>query len=68
MMKIALTDEERQAYVKCGYARCPYCKSDNLDMCERNSDSNWIADKVQCFTCEKSWQDIYELVDIVELI
>jgi|TARA_Y100000310_G_scaffold262645_1_gene272384 transcriptional regulator NrdR family protein len=65
-MKIALTDKERQAYVKGGYAKCPYCESKDLEICDKNSDDNWVTHEIQCNSCEKSWTDVYELIDMLE--
>jgi hypothetical protein len=63
---MALSDEDKQEYVKQGGVKCPYCESRDIENYDRNSDIGWVADSVQCNNCSKSWEEIYNLADIKE--
>lgn len=49
-------------YVGHGGNACPYCKSDTVEACgSAEFDSDYAVRKVECTTCEKTWQDVYSL-------
>jgi len=57
--------DKKEAYIKSGGENCPYCKSDNItggSIFEVDSGHTWQP--MFCNDCERSWKDIYELVDV----
>ena len=57
-----LTKAQIKKYVSSGGILCPYCNSDNIDS---HMNSQGYAN-VSCDDCEKSWREIWKLVDIEE--
>ena len=63
----ALTAWQKKHYIENTSSQCPYCHSDNItgSAVEVDADSAW--QEVSCTDCERSWQDIYKLVDVEEI-
>ena len=64
MEKRELTQEQKDEYVKNGYGRCPYCKSDGIEGGFISVDGNEVWQKVTCLDCDKVWNDLYKLYDV----
>lgn len=62
-----LTLEEQADYVREGYGQCPYCKSDQIEGGSWENEGNIVWQRVSCFDCGRSWQDIYELSNIDQM-
>ena len=59
-----LTEQQKRDYVaKKGYY-CPYCGSENISA--GPFDGEGCFQPVECADCGRTWQDIYELIDIEE--
>lgn len=63
-----LTDGQKREYLSHGGARCPYCKSKDL---EANGspqiDGPDAWQEMYCLTCGSGWRDYYKLDDIIEM-
>lgn len=61
-----MTEEQKDAYLKGGAQKCPYCGHDELD-CDRLMLSDF-EDEYECTTrctkCGKEWTDVYRVVDV----
>ena len=62
-----LTPEKKQEYIASPH-HCPYCKSDDLTITDKNSDYNQVWHDILCESCDKTWKDIYTLTDMEENI
>jgi len=62
-----LTKEQKEEYIKSGYAKCPFCKSDQIEGGAIDVDGPEAWQKVTCIDCEKVWNDVYKLVDVEEI-
>ena len=55
----------RQEYLKHLGQRCPFCKSERITATESiQVDGDCGTQTIYCYTCEKSWVDIYRLADV----
>jgi len=61
---MALTQQAIDEYVANPH-HCPYCGSQNIDGGKMDWSSP-LAQQVSCPNCNKSWQDVLKVVDIVE--
>lgn len=62
-----LTPEEKAEYVRCNGARCPYCKSDQVEYPGMFQDEGGFAFAAAvCLKCHNEWTDEYKLVRIIE--
>lgn len=61
-----LTKTQRERYVQREGCRCPYCNSDQLGGGSYDGDAGYITQSITCLDCEKSWTDVYKLIDIEE--
>jgi hypothetical protein len=61
-----MTEEQKDAYLKGGAQKCPYCRHDELD-CDRLMLAEF-EDEYECTTrcmkCGKEWTDVYRVVDV----
>jgi len=62
-----LTQEQKDAYIKNGYAKCPFCKSDSIEGGSIDVDGNETWQKVRCLDCDRVWNDLYKLYDVEEV-
>ena len=61
LTKTALTEADKQQYVKEGGSRCPYCGSHDLEGGDLHSEGSYISQTIDCLSCESKWDDIYQL-------
>lgn len=61
-----LTASQRAAYVRNGYAACPYCKNRDIVGDSLEVDGNQVVQDVSCSACERTWTDVYTLTGIEE--
>ena len=65
-----LTEEQRVRYLMVHEgSRCPFCddhRLDTLDVPHVSSDMEVTLD-VRCFSCCKTWRDIFRLHDVEEI-
>jgi len=59
-------DKKREAYIKNGFSKCPYCQSDHIEGGGVSVDGDYAWQEVRCVDCNKAWEDIYKLVDVEE--
>ena len=62
----AIDEEIKKKYLDAGGVLCPYCGSEDITAEPMESDGNEAWCDVSCKNCEKTWKDIYHLVDIIE--
>jgi len=58
-----LTEEQKKEYLK-DSGKCPFCESRDIYGGEWKSDSMSAWQKIECNKCNKSWFDIYKLIDV----
>jgi len=59
-------EKKKEAYIKNGYSKCPYCQSDHIEGDAIEVDCDYAWQTVRCVDCNKAWEDIYKLVDVEE--
>jgi len=59
--------EIENKYITDGGSRCPSCGSIELDPGEKDSDSNYVRQHIECNDCDASWIDVYTLTGIDKL-
>jgi hypothetical protein len=59
-----LTDEDKRDYVATAYGRCPYCRSPDIESGPLSADGNRAVARVVCSSCDRYWDDLWELVGI----
>jgi transcription elongation factor Elf1 len=62
-----MTAKQKKAYLKCSH-KCLYCESDNITAGNVEVDDGVAIQRVICNNCYKSWNDIYRLVNVEEII
>ncbi|KKL98896.1 hypothetical protein LCGC14_1819850 [marine sediment metagenome] len=65
---MAFTKKQKKEYIDNFGLVCPYCCSRNIEelgMIEFDDDGAPKQD-VECYDCDKLWENIYELVNIME--
>jgi len=58
-----LSAEQKAKYLEAPYT-CPYCGSSQIGA--DHFDGEGSSQRCDCDDCNKSWRDIYKLVDIAE--
>ena len=56
-----LTVEQQDAYIKNGYARCPWCHSSEIEGGSADFEGKTVTQRVSCNDCNGEWDDIYVL-------
>ena len=64
---MALTQEQKTAYIKGGGGCCPYCSSKEIEGGFIEAVSDGACQKIQCLTCGRHWCDVHSLVDVEEV-
>ena len=65
---MALSDEQKREYIRSGGVICPYCKQpDQVDSDAVHLENDDFVAEVRCHRCNKTWRDIYEIVDVEEI-
>ena len=59
-------DKQKKEYIESGYCKCPYCGGENIEGAMIEVDSGSAYQPVSCNDCNKSWEDVYELVNVEE--
>jgi hypothetical protein len=58
--------EQQKDYVDCGGLRCPFCGSEAVEcwgpFTTGENGQGW--QKMECDSCEKAWEEIYQLSGI----
>lgn len=62
-----MTPEQKAAYLK-SPNHCLYCGSIHIEAQEGTFDDDGGRQPVTCLTCDKEWNDLYRLVDVMETI
>jgi transposase-like protein len=62
-----ISNEARQSYLESDGCHCPYCNSDNIDSGLVHLGRDRYETTVSCNDCDKSWKDIYDIVDVEEI-
>jgi hypothetical protein len=61
-----MTKEQLNDYISSGGKICPYCGEEDLQGITTVSVNDGVGIQVvECFTCKKTWNDIYKLINIV---
>jgi hypothetical protein len=58
----AISSEE---YVQDNGMHCPFCRSYDISSGDIEIDDVQIFQKISCFDCSKSWQDVYKLTNYI---
>lgn len=66
MTEEQLTKEAKQSYISSGGTICPFCESKELTGYAITIEDGQATQTIICESCNKSWTDIYKLVDIEE--
>ena len=45
---------------------CPFCDSDQIEGGDFDVANGYTKQRMNCLECDKSWSDIYKLVDVKE--
>ena len=61
-----MTEEQKQLYLDSGGVKCPYCDSEDISAGGVNSEEGIATQSVECFSCWKTWTDIYTLTGVEE--
>ncbi len=65
---MTFSDEQKQEYIRTKGVICPYCKqTDQVDADPIRLENDDLVATVQCYRCNKAWQDIYGIVDVEEI-
>lgn len=72
-MPQAATEEETgdpaiTAYIKSGGLKCMICGSRNIDSSNGNTDSNYTTFNCECKRCGSTWEEIYTLSGVANLV
>ena len=61
------TKKQKKEYIKNFGHGCPYCKTRNTDIMGviYEDDDGATKQDLECYECDKKWQNIYELSDII---
>ena len=63
-----LSQEQIQAYCKAHGVYCPYCRSNDIENRDFETDDNYVIYHVTCHDCGASWDDVHTLSDIIERV
>lgn len=61
---MALTEEQKKAYLDSGGSRCPYCGNDDIEGDLWDSDTGYTTQRIVCHACDAAWRDIYSLSNV----
>jgi ribosomal protein S27E len=61
-----LTKKQKQAYLKAGGVKCPYCGTDDIQGGFIETIWESAHQEVKCLACDKQWMDVYTLSEINE--
>ena len=56
-----LTEEQKKKYLENGWAKCPFCESEDISGDSIDIEANEAWQNVSCSDCGKSWRDVYKL-------
>ncbi len=61
------TNKQKTAYINALGNICPYCKSKDINALGKlePNDDGTATQVVECFACDKRWEDIYTLAGII---
>lgn len=65
-MKNKLTEQEKENHIKSGFDECPYCQGLFPQKINQFYLSNTFNVELECNQCQKSWTEIYVLVNLVD--
>jgi len=61
-----MKQEDIDKYINHRGLHCPYCNSPEIEGNYVNVDAGFAWQKIKCLNCDKSWINIYKLVNIEE--
>ena len=61
-----MKNEFVEAYLRSGGTFCPYCKGTAIQGGAVDIDNGIALQGMSCLDCDKSWTDVYRLVNIKE--
>lgn len=62
-----MTKQQRRNYLDNNGIKCPFCDSDDIEgTCGVDVDAGVATQDIKCNECEKTWSDVYRLVDVKE--
>lgn len=62
-----LTQAQKQSYIQSGGTHCPFCGSEDLQGADHiEADMDGASQPVECYTCGKTWTDLYVLIGVDE--
>ena len=64
---LELNPQQKELYVLHDGTKCPYCESNEIEGSSMDVDGNTAWQKITCLGCDKEWNDIYTLTNLVEL-
>jgi len=64
---MSLTQEQKKGYIRSRGARCPYCKSTDIEGSSVEIDAGGATQEIFCNNCDKEWVDYYKLADVIEM-
>ena len=65
---MTLSDEQKQEYIRSEGMICPYCRqTDQVDADIIQTENDKLVATVRCYRCNKTWRDIYGIVDVEEI-
>lgn len=59
-------EKKKEAYIKSSYCKCPYCESENIEGAMVEVDSGSAYQPISCNDCHKTWEDVYNFVNVEE--
>ncbi len=57
-----MTEEQKKKYLATGGVRCLYCEASDIQQFSSEGEGYYI---IECLVCEKQWQEIHRLVDVL---
>ena len=54
--------KDKKAYIKVDGIHCPYCGAESLEGGFIEVDAGKASQEMVCTECNRSWQDVYQLV------
>jgi len=67
MNKKRLNENEVKQYVQAGGVKCPFCGSEDVEGGSMDVDTGYVSQEVTCLECDSTWNDLYKLIDVVEI-
>ena len=56
---------EKEAYMESNGLVCPFCRAGSIQGGFVEIETGKALQEMSCLECEKTWQDVYKLVDVI---